>query len=303
MKKFMSTIIVVLAVLIFGSLVHADAQSDGYFSTNLGFHSTSSFDYLGSSTDQGSVCDPIINPSSDSRQAAGCPTEGTGWLTQFDNGSGIATHFLLGRHVARSGMWGNLSVELEFSYRESELDQTSSIRSRSGVARDKLSNEIYRAEEHIGKITSHTAFVNVRYSFRQDRKIQPFIGAGVGFERLSVYGGRIWVRNNDWTQISTGSTLPNSEEVRRNLAGTTSAVHETLTHSASTLQVFAGINLQINDATLIGVRGQFSPTESFEATGSLDVLRSHEVPAGYASRREIDSFHTFGIGLHITFLM
>lgn len=290
----------ILTVCLVAGNIHADALKGMYISTNLGLATTSSFDYLGSSTDQGSVCDPIINPNEESRQIAGCPTEGTGWLSKFDSASGIATAIIVGRHVDGSGILKKLSIELEYSYGESSLDQTQSIRSRSGVARDKLNNEIYRAQEHIGKITSQSVFANLRYNFRSQHKTRPYLGAGFGLVKTSIYGGRIWVRNNDWTQITTGSSLPNSEEVRRNLAGTTSSVHETLNDSSTTMQFFAGVDLQINDTTSIGLRGKFLQVESFEATGGLDVLRSHEVPESYSSKRELESLRVVGVGLTVT---
>ena len=300
MKSSPTTFLSILTICLTVIGVNAERFDGVYISTSIGINSTSSFDYLGSSTDQGSVCDPIINPSAESRQIAGCPTEGTGWLTSFDNGGGIASTVILGRHINGTGFWKNFSMEVEFSYGESALDQRQSIRSRSGVARDKLSNEIYRAEEHIGKITSLTTFANLRYNLRSEHKTRLFFGAGFGLVQTSIYGGRIWVRNNDWTQISTGSNLPNSEEVRRNLANTTSAVHETLSDSSPTIQFFAGVDFQVNDTTLIGLRGKFFQLDSFDATGSLDVLRSHEVPPNYSSKREIDSLRLLGVGLTLT---
>ncbi|MYD46287.1 MAG: hypothetical protein F4W92_08050 [Gammaproteobacteria bacterium] len=301
MKKPTAILISTLSVFLAFGTVNADVFKGVYISSSLGLSATSGFDYLGSSTDQGSVCDPVINPSEESRQIAGCPTEGTGWLTKFDGGFGIASTAIIGRHLDGTGLWKNISVEIEYSYGESSLDQTQSIRSRSGVARDKLSNEIYRAQEHIGKITTHSLLANLRYNFRSGRKTQLYLGAGVGLMNTSIYGGRIWVRNNDWTQISTGSTLPNSEEVRRNLAGTTSSVHETLRDSSPSLQFFAGVDWQFSDSILIGLRGKYAPFDSFEATGSLDVLRSHALPEGYTSKRETDTLSSIGMGLTITF--
>lgn len=300
MKPCVLKLFLALVICLVGIAVSAKVFNGVYFSTNFGVSSTANFDYLGSSTDQGSVCDPVINPNAESRQIAGCPTEGTGWLTSFDNGMGIANTVIVGRHFGGTRMWKNWSVEVELSYGESALDQRQSIRSRSGVARDKLSNEIYRAEEHIGKITSQSSFANLRYNARSEHKTRLYFGAGLGLVKTSIYGGRIWVRNNDWTQISTGSNLPNSEEVRRNLANTTSAVHETLDDSSPTVQFFAGVDFQVNETVLFGVRGRFFQLDSFDATGSLDVLRSHEVPANYSSKREIDSLRFLGIGLTLT---
>lgn len=300
MTKSTYTLISIFTVCLVAGNIHTDALQGMYISTNLGLTTTSSFDYLGSSTDQGSVCDPIINPSEASRRIAGCPTAGTGWLTKFDNASGIATAIIVGRYIEGSGLWKNLSVELEYSYGESSLDQTESILSRSGVARDKLNNEIYRAQENIGKITSQSVFANLRYNFRSQHKTRPYFGTGLGVVKTSIHGGRIWVRNNDWTQITTGINLPNSEEVRRNLAGTTSSVHETLNDSSPTIQFFGGVDLQINDTTLIGLRGKYLQVESFETTGGLDVLRSHEVPESYSSKRELESLRFIGVGLTVT---
>ena len=303
MRRFTHTLIPVIVVSFLSCSVSANFAKGTYFSTSLGLNSTSSFDYLGSSTDQGSVCDPFINPSSDSRQTAGCPTEGTGWLTKFDRGSGIATSFFLGWHMDGPGRLQNLSVELEYSLRKSALNQTHSIRSRTGVARDKLSNEIYRAEEHISNISAHSAFANLLYNFGPQHRIQPFLGIGLGLTKTPIEGGRIWVRNHDWTQISTGSNLPNSEEIQRNLAGTTSTVHETIDDMLPSVQLLIGVNVQMTDTWSIGIRGHFVRMDSFEATGGLDVLRSHEVPDGYSSHREIDSLQLFGVGLNLTFLL
>ncbi|MYF02537.1 MAG: hypothetical protein F4227_06105 [Gammaproteobacteria bacterium] len=187
MKKSTLTSILIWSVCLVSGIVNASVFNGVYISTSLGLAATSSFDYLGSSTDQGSVCDPIINPIEESRRIAGCPTEGTGWLTNFDNGAGIASTVILGRNLEGTGLWKKWSIEVEFSYGESTLDQTQSIKSRSGVARDKLSNEIYRAQEHIGKITSHSLFANLRYNFRSGSKTRSFLGVGFGLIKTSIY--------------------------------------------------------------------------------------------------------------------
>ena len=76
---------VVLAVLALAA-APALAQTAGgfYLSSELGINFAPGFDFFGNSTDQGSVCDPFINPDAGSRAAAGCPTMGTGWKSVFD---------------------------------------------------------------------------------------------------------------------------------------------------------------------------------------------------------------------------
>ena len=199
---------IVLAVLALAT-APALAQDNGgfYLSSELGINFAPGFDFSGNSTDQGSVCDPFINPDASSRAAAGCPTMGTGWRTLFDGGRGILGGVAAGYRLGGGpdSLLNGLRVELEYVFRESVYEQTSPILSQSGVALDKLSGEIYRAEEHVGSLT-------------------PYIGIGAGFGMTDLDNGRIWARNHDWRQINTARDLPNGEEVRRNLAGTTSFV-------------------------------------------------------------------------------
>ena len=117
-----------------------------------------------------------------------------------------------------------LRVELEYVFRESVYDQTSPILSQSGVARDKLSGEIFRAGEHVGSLTSHNAFGNLYDDFANRSRLTPYIGIGAAFGVIDLDNGGIWGRKHDWRQINTARDLPNGEEVRRDLAGTTSFV-------------------------------------------------------------------------------
>ena len=282
---------VVLAVLAMAT-APALAQTDGgfYLSSELGINFAPGFDFLGNSTDQGSVCDPFVNPDAGSRAAAGCPTMGTGWKSVFDSGRGI-----LGGVAVGYGLGGfpnrllkGLRVELEYVFRESVFDQTSPILSQSGVARDKLNDEIYRAEEHIGSLTSHNVFGNVYYDFANGSRLTPYIGLGAGFGVTDLDNGRIWARNHDWRQINTARDLPNGEEVRRNLAGTTSSLHASDRETLFGYQLLVGVDVALTDAVSVGLKGRWAHFGTMRYDGTLDMLRSHDVPEGYVSRREVD---------------
>lgn len=295
--------LVIPFIILFWGFTPAMAQMDGsfYLSTDIGMNFTPGFEFVGSSTDQGSVCDPFINPDAGSRQVAGCPTRGTGWKSVFSGGQGVLAGVAAGYRLGgRAGsLMNGLRIELEYVFRESTYDQTSTILSRSGVARDKLSDEIYRAEERVDSLTSHSFFGNVYYDFRSRSRLTPYVGLGAGVSATDLDNGRIWARNHDWMQIETGRDLPNAEEVRRNLAGTTSSFQGR--HRATLLgyQVLLGADVAVGESLSIGLKARWADFGTFRATGTLDVLRSHAVPEDYAHDREAGPIRLWGISLNL----
>lgn len=281
----------------------AEDTSNLYLSAEIGMNSSSAVDFFGNSTDQGSVCDPYINPDPSSRTQAGCPSAGTQWLSPFDKTQGVVGGFVLGYDLAggESSALEPIRLEFEYMYRTSDYDQTTSIRSRSGVARDKLDNEVYRAEERIGNITSHNFFGNLIYDVLRRNRYTTYVGIGIGMARTKVDNGRIWLRNHDWTQIQTGAGLPNAEEIRRNLAGTVSSLQTTDEATSNGFQALLGVDFELNDSMSVGVKSRWVQFESLTFDSTLDVLRSHPVPATYVNERELDPMRFLAVGVTVTY--
>ena len=295
---------IVLAALALAS-APALAHTDGgfYLSSELGINFAPGFAFFGNSTDQGSVCDPFINPDAASRAAAGCPTVGTGWKSVFDDGrgvlGGVAVGYRLGGGPSRLSK--GLRVELEYVFRESVYDQTSPILSQSGVARDKLSDEIYRAEERIGSLTSHNLFGNLYYDIANSSRLTPYIGLGAGFGVTDLDNGRVWARNHDWREISTARDLPNGEEVRRNLAGTTSSLHGNHRDSLFGYQLLLGVDLALTDEVSVGLKGRWAHFGTMRFDATLDMLRSHAVPDGYVSHRRVENIALLAVSANLKY--
>ena len=293
------SLVAISLTLLWCSLLSAQNEEDrrGYFALEGGLNFASGFDFFGSSTDQGSLCDPLINPDPESRTLAGCPTQGTGWKSTFDGGIGIVSAFSIGRRIGTNDRY---RIEIEYLFRESVIDQTASILSRTGVARDKLNDEIFRAEEHINSITSHNFFVNVSRDYYEKEGYTLFLALGAGLGITDVDNGRRWVRIHDWNLIETGQDLPNSEEVRRNLAGTTSVLHDSDRDTVAGIQVITGFRTEITPELFATLKARWVYFQTWEAKGGLDILRSHEVPGGYYTNREIDpvQFVAVSFGLH-----
>ena len=294
-----------ISLLLLSSVALGEEDQRKYFTSQIGLHVASGFDFIGASTDQGSVCDPFINPDPASRSEAGCPTSGTGWKSVFDDAQGITTSLAVGTRLndAVDEFSYRFRFELEYIYRSSEYDQNSPILSLSGVTRDKLSEEIYLAQERIDSVESHNFFANTYFDLLVNRNIRPYVGIGVGVSNTNVENGRVWVRNVDWTQINTGIDLPNSDEVRNNLAGSTSSTQNQINATLYGMQFIVGIEIPFRENADIGIQAKAVTFNSLEADSGLDVLRSHQPPTTYNAEREVDpvSFNSVGVYLKTYF--
>ena len=82
-------------------------------------------------------------------------------------------------------------MELEYFYRQSNYDQTADISFGVGPQGDKLRDEIVRATDRIGSITSHNLFGNLFYDFINTSRFTPYI-RGWRWRRVYRYG--VWKR-------------------------------------------------------------------------------------------------------------
>ena len=299
-RIFFKAVLVLAIAACSATLGQADDRAVRYISTEIGFNQGQGFDFFGSSSDQGSVCDPVINPDASSRAQAGCPTQGTGWLSKFDSAKGISASVAVGFALDSSTkILKNVRYEVEYNFRHTPYRQATPILSRSGVTRDKLSDEIHLAQERIGDATEHSFFFNAYLDFPSTSQYTPYIGLGIGYGAIVVDNGRVWVRNIDWRQIRTGSGLPNETDIRRTLAGSTSSVQTSHKDSKFGYQLIAGVDYEFNDSLTFGIKARYLSFGELEDVAGLDVLRSHEPPPGYTVQRELDAAEHMTIGLYL----
>ena len=273
-----------------------------YLSSDLGINFAPGFDFFGNSNAQGSLCFPFINPDPSSREAAGCPTMGSGWKSTFDSGQGIlagvAVGYRLGGPEERLG--GRLRIEVEYVFRESVYDQTTPVlSSTTGVARDKLSNEAFRVVEYVGSLTSHNLFGNLYYEFANSSRVTPYVGLGAGYGVTHLDNGRIGARHQDWRQISTGSDLPNAYEVRRNLSGATSSFHGTNRDTMFGYQLLFGVDVALTETLSVGLKGRWADFGTMRYDGTLDMVLSSAVPEDYHNPREVDGVTLFAVSANL----
>ena len=271
----------------------AQAGSGFYVSGEVGANFASGLDTTGTSNDRNSVCDEYINPLYDEVEGSGksdsqgnpysgynCtgPNRGATWNNEFDGGTGILAGAAAGYSFAGqnpNSPLGGFRVELEYFYRQSNYDQTSSLLSGSAQVRSKLGEEIVIGIERIGSITSHNLFGNLYYDFVNTSRFTPYIGVGAGFGFADLEYGTVWARNPDVRQIATGENLPNVDQIRQNLAGTTSVAQLTLSDVLFGFQVLFGVDYTLTEAVSLGLKGRWVKYASFQDDVNVYMLRSH----------------------------
>lgn len=274
MKNYIASLLMFVIVIWVMVPRWVQAGSGFYVSGEVGANFASGLDTTGTSNDRASVCDEYINPRY--REMPRCigPDRSVGgrWENGFDGATGIlagaaAGYSFAGQHS--NGPLGGFRVELEYFYRQSNYNQTADIPLGVGTQGQKLRDEIVQATDRIGSITSHNLFGNLFYDFSNTSRFTPYVGIGGGVGFTDMEYGSVWARNEDSMnadgsyKISTGSDLPNYDEIRRNLAKTVSVGQATLSDVLLGFQILFGVDYAITETTSLGLKGRWVRFGSF----------------------------------------
>ena len=299
----------------------ARADSPFYLAAELGGNFASALQTSGTSNDRASACDEFINPmfATVTRSAGyehyNCTGaqrgRGSGWKNGFDRAGGLVAGAVLGYRLSQrfpERFWGRFSVELEYLYRDTDYDHTADVPGASGATGDKLAQEIVKATDRIGRITSHYALLNLRLDFANASRYTPYVGIGVGGGRTGIEYASLWARNPNADAIATGDGLPNADEIRRNLAGSTSSAQVRLSDTQRGYQVLFGIEYALSDTASLGLKGRWLRWSAVEDEAfAWDPLRSHvpnlrrdlsEPVVGYFPAGQME---LLGVGLTLTY--
>ena len=275
MRKSGAVTVAVAVALAMGLAGTAAAESARgfYLSQSLGLNLAPEVELRGNSNDRASRCDEFINPRY--AEVPGCTDpnrgSGAGWSSSFDDATGLLTGIAVGYRFA----W-RLRAEVEWFYRSSEYDQTSPVSSATGDTLGKLDGEIQRADNRIGTVSSQAVFGNVYVDFPRQGRLTPYVGFGVGVGRSQLDYSDLWARNPDPAAIGTAAGLANEQEVRRNLAATTTSKQGKLDDRITGYQIVGGVDYVLSDSLSIGVKVRWVRLGQFVAEGiSWERLRSH----------------------------
>ena len=191
--------------------------------------------------------------------------------------------------------WAASAWSWNTSIRQSNYDQTADISFGVGPQGDKLRDEIVRATDRIGSITSHNLFGNLFYDFINTSRFTPYIGVGGGVGFTDMEYGSVWARADDPAAISTGGQryeyttnedgeristpigepLPNALQIQQKLAKTVSVGQATLSDVLLGFQVLFGVDYAVTEATSLGLKGRWVRFGSFSDDFIWNPLRTH----------------------------
>ncbi len=273
--------------------VPSPAQGQGwYLGSELGAHVVPRLGMTGLSNDRASVCDEFINPQyATVTQTAGYEAynctgaeRSDNWVNEFARATGLQASWVLGYRFGSDDSgprWHHVRTEVEYFYRATTYDQTVAVPGLSAgsgsVTADKLNQELQAATDYFGRVIAHTLFANLYWDIRTRSRLTPYLGVGVGIGSTAVAYGSLWSRNANPTAISTGEGLPNVEDIRQNLAATTSSFQGVLSDRLVSQQVLVGVHYALTEALAVGVKGRWVHGAAFESDEAVvwDPLRSH----------------------------
>ena len=158
-------------------------------------------------------------------------------------------------------------------------------------------------------MTSHTLFANLYWDVRTRSRLTPYVGVGVGIGSTAVAYGSLWSRNANPTAITTGEGLPNMDDIRQNLAATTSSFQGILSDRLVSQRVPVGVHYALTEGLSVGVKSRWVHSAAFGSDEAvvLDPLRSH-VPNLRRDGSEpvsgqllTDASTLWGVGLNLTY--
>lgn len=240
---------------------------------DMGWGGLSDYVVVSRSDDRSSVCDEYINPNA--QHVPGCATPGRGvgdgWSAPFSDGRGLLTG--LGIEFDIAGPW---KVAFDYGQAHSVFDQTVAATDAKGVDFEKLSSEVVAGRERLGTLTTRGLHgVIVLYPLQESR-LRPYGGIGVGYATLRADFGWNWRRNADPLAITTGRDQPNFEEIRRNLAGTSSTGSVLFREKVFVPVYVVGVDFAVNDRFSVGLRARRLQYPSLEVGPYVgETLRDH----------------------------
>ena len=273
-----------------------------YLGLELGSNFASGLDFDGSDNDRASICDEYINPQYASVPGCTGPRTGDSWQNSFGSANGILAGAALGYRFD-----DRFRVELEYFFRDSKFDETSDIRSASGDTFSKVAGEIRLAEGRLGSFSSHNLFGNVLYDFRARGKWTPYVGAGLGVGLAEADWSSVWARSPDPAQITTGTGLPNAQEIQQNLAGVTSFTGTELDDTLFGYQILAGLDYALSDSMSVGIKARWVDFGSFKDGRDWETIRSHpgnlrrDGSETVTYRQETDDVQMFGVSVGLRY--
>ncbi len=266
-------------VLLFGASILLTTASSAqqtakfYVGGSAGLSRSPDVTMIGDGNDRSSLCDEFINPLYAALPECTAPNRGEGdsWTVPFDAAWGT-----FGSAFAGYRFTSFIRAELEYVLRINNYGERSPVTTAQGVNADKLSDELFLAEEWLGTVSSLGLLANVHFDLNLiEGPILPYLGVGIGFGDTKVDYGSVWSRSPDPDDIRTGRDQPNAEEIAMNLAGVASSGHATMRETLLAFQMIAGAEYFVQEKISFDLRARLMLSQEFRGIIVWNPLRSH----------------------------
>ena len=264
-------------------------QAEGFYvSGELGMNFADALKTDGHDTDRASVCDEYINPrfgtvnDTPGWENTNCtgPNRGSDsvWENRFGSDEGVLFGSALGYHIADS----RFRVELEYFYRNTGHEEASGVTVGGGQVLSKVVQEIVRAEERIGDVSSHNLFANVYMDFRDRRQVHPVHRRGASVSALPSWNTAACLHAT-WTRPVSPPAMPRRADRRcptrprssRTCPAPAPPKARTSTIRCSATSCCSAVDYTLTDSLLLGLKGRWVSYDSFKDKDEWDQLRSH----------------------------
>ncbi|MCY3998949.1 MAG: hypothetical protein OXE55_06305 [Flavobacteriaceae bacterium] len=252
-------------------------QMELYSTLNIGLGYHPSLKMKGASDDRASYCDEYINPNY--LLIPGCDDRnrglGDGYTVDFESSLGRSGS--LGFGVQMNSF---IAIELEHHFSVASYNETSEVNGfeSSGVDREKIEGEIYKAEERLGDLKSGSFHGNVIFKISRWGSVSPYMGVGAGVSRLHAEYASVWARFHDTDRINTEviNNLDNANQVKQNLAGAVSSAFGSMKDTVISYKILGGLEYHFSQKTSFTFKINYTNYGKLESQELVwDPLRSH----------------------------
>ena len=194
------------------------------------------------------------------------------WGNTFNLGTGSVAGAALGR----TGRWFRYELEYLHTYLGGDGALAGGATADAAFAGKR--SEWSSADLPTERLSDHTVdqlFANVYYDLPNGTRWAPFVGAGVGYAKVSTRYYVRWTRKAapDYLAVEFDPDWPDA--AKRAAAGTVSVMDTQVSEAVPGFQLLAGVDYALSDAVSIGALVRWVQIGDVDHDALFDTIRSH----------------------------
>ena len=206
------------------------------------------------------------------RQFAYQPAGSRGLGQGPDFGAGSVAGAALGR----TGRWFRYELEYLHSYLGGDMGLAGGATADAAFLGE--ASEWSAADLPVERLSDHAVdqlFANAYHDLPNATRWTPFVGAGVGYARVSTryYARWTWKAAPDYLAVAFDPDWPDA--AKRAAAGTASVVDTEVSETVPGFQLLAGVDYALSDAVAIGALVRWVQVGDVDHHALFDTIRSH----------------------------